>query len=277
MTKLSSKLCPCANTVLVPGLFFVVLTLCLFAPYGFGQTQPGETQPTGVLQLKVKPKVNGKDKELARKRFYLIKGSLVENKAIVEKINQQSLSTRDCFYRNAKASEAFISWLKEGDCESVYCRPIEEQFFTGPTAVPEFQAAYERSAKEYKTPELGRLWLTTNLTNEIRDGFYRQNQATLKALISDATAASNAPVVSVMTDRKGTAFFTGLSPGTYLVTNLLPTELGDNAILWTCEVKVGAGKKRLQIPNIKDKSVTCVVVEKPVPACNAAKQSASIK
>ena len=241
------------------------------------QTATANNQPTGVLRLKVKPKVDGKDKELPRKRFYLVNGNLEDNKNLVEKINQQSIPTRDCYYRGVKASAAFIDWLSKGDCESVYCRTIEERFLMGPMAVPEFQSAYEQSVKEYKSEELGRLWLTTNLTSEIRDGFYRLKRARLKALISETEAATGKPVASVMTDRKGTAYFTGVAPGTYLVTNLLPTELGEMSVVWICEVKVGTSEKRLQIPNLKDKNVKCVVNEKPLPACDMGKQTASTK
>jgi hypothetical protein len=255
----------------------VILSLCLCGLPIVAQAQGNEAQATGVLRLRVKPKVNNKEKGLARKRFYLIKGGLAENKELLEKINRQTIPTRECYYRSLKASEAFINWLKEGDCESVYCRPVEEKFLTGATAVPEFQAAYERSAKEYKKPELGRLWLATNLTDEIRVGFYRQKQVALKALISEVETATKSPVLSVMTDRNGTAYFTDLTPGTYLVTNLLPTEFGDKTILWTtCEVKVEAG---VELPflmsNSSYKNVKCVGVEKPLPACDAGQQTAS--
>jgi hypothetical protein len=259
----------CFASVCLGGLFW---SLC-------ARAQTSEAQATGVLRLRVRPKVNGKEKGLARKRFYLIKGGLEENKALIEKINQQSLPTRECYYRNIKASEAFINWLKEGDCESVYCRPVDEKFLTGATAVPEFQAAYERGAKEYRKPELARLWLTTNLTDELRDGFYRHKQSALKALTGEAETNTKAPVISVMTDRNGTAYFTDLVPGTYLITNLLATEFGGNSILWTCEVKVKAGdisaEKPFLISNTKDKNVKCVGIEKPLPACDVNKQTAS--
>src|SRR6266850_2194888 len=125
------------------GVFFC---LCSLLPaMAYVQTQSAETKPTGVLVIKVRPTVNGKWKKFPRKRFYLIKGSLEDNKALLEKVRQQPILTRECFYRNANASEPFISWLTSEDiCESVYCRDIEEKFLSGSTAVPEFQEAYER-------------------------------------------------------------------------------------------------------------------------------------
>ena len=256
----------------------VILSLCLFASCIAAQTQSNESQATGIVRLRVKPKIKDKEKGLARNRFYLIKGGLSENKELIEKINQQlSIPTRECYYRNIKASEAFINWLKEGDCESVYCRPVEEKFLAGATAVPEFQAAYARGLKEYGTPELGRLWLTTNLSDELKDGFHRRKQAALKALISEAETATKSPVLSVMTDSFGTAYFTDIVPGTYLITNLLPAEFNGNSILWAaCEVKVKAGLEiPFQMSNSNYGSVKCVGVEKPLPACDANSQTAS--
>lgn len=265
----------------------VFVWLCFLVPaIAYAQTQTGEVQATGELQVNGSTKVNGEEKALQRKRFYLIKGSLEENKELVARIPQQSLlfSTRECFYRNAKASEAFINWLKEVDCESVYCQPIEDKYLTGATAVPEFQEAFKRSGKEYKSPELGRLWLATNLTDVIRDGFYRYKQDTLKTLIgetqTDATTRDN----SVMTDRTGQAYFTALAPGTYLVSNLIPIEFGGNLVVWTCEVKITSGKNALDIPSINDSSTTdsnttdkCVVFKNPLPLCNENKQTTSIR
>jgi len=237
------------------------------------QTQSAETKPTGVLVIKVRPTVNGKWKKFPRKRFYLIKGSLEDNKALLEKVRQQPILTRECFYRNANASEPFISWLTSEDiCESVYCRDIEEKFLSGSTAVPEFQEAYERSVKEYKSSELARHWLTTNLSNVVRDGFYRQKQAVLQALIKEAQAGDTTRVEAVMTDGSGTANFPDLTPGTYTLTTLYPIEFGGESILWTkYEVIIKAKKQTLLIWDKRDPT------QNALPSCDAKKSTASTR
>src|SRR5205807_765145 len=82
----------------------------------------------GVRLLKVKYKSGDATKALARKRFFLVRGSLDDNKFLIENIKQTAVMSRDCFYRSKSASEALMKWLKEGDCESVYCREIEERY-----------------------------------------------------------------------------------------------------------------------------------------------------
>jgi len=75
----------------------------------------------------------------------------------------------------------------------------------------------------------------------------------------------------VMTDRNGTAYFTDLGPGTYVLSNLIPTELGQTFVTWNCEVQVKPGdlatEKPYLVSNRKDKNVKCVGIEKPKPAC----------
>jgi hypothetical protein len=77
-----------------------------------------------------------------------------------------------------------------------------------------------------------------------------------------------------MTDRNGTAYFTDLAPGTYLISNIIPTETGNNSILWNCEIKVKAGELGTERPflisNQKGGNVKCVGIEKPLPPCNDA-------
>jgi hypothetical protein len=225
---------------------------------------------TGVLRLRVRVKLDDSSplRGLPRKRFFLIPGTLEQNRALLDAIERQPLLTRDCYYQKLGASAALIDWLKEGDCESVYCRAVEKDFVTGPKAVPEFATAFTASQKEYGNDETARQWLTTNLTPDLRDGFYRDRQRTLQALLKQAPATQ-----SVMTDRNGTAYFTDLGPGTYVLTNLIPTELGQTLVTWNCEVQVKAGdlatEKPYLISNKKEKLVKCVGIEKPKPLCTA--------
>ena len=74
-----------------------------------------------------------------------------------------------------------------------------------------------------------------------------------------------------MTDRNGTAYFTDLEPGSYVLTNLLPVEIGSSATSWACDVQIKPGdiatEKPYFLSNRKDKNVKCVGVEKPLPTC----------
>ena len=224
---------------------------------------------TGVLRLRVRVKLDDASplRGLPRKRFFLIPGTLEQNRALLEAIDRQALVTRDCYYKKLGASPALIAWLQESDCESVYCRAVEKDFVSGPKAVPEFVTAFTASQKEYGNDETARQWLTTNLTPDLRDGFYRDRQRALQALLKQAPA-----VQSVMTDRNGTAYFTELGPGTYVLSNLIPTELGQTMVTWNCEVQIKPGdlatEKPYLISNRKEKLVKCVGVEKPKPVCN---------
>ena len=223
---------------------------------------------TGVLRLRVRVKADDAAplRGLARKRFFLIPGTLEQNRALIEAIERQTLTSRDCYYQRLGASAALINWLKEGDCESIYCRGVEKEFVTGPKAVPEFASAFAVSQKEYGNDETALKWLTTNLTPDMRDGFYRDRQRVLQTLLKQASS-----VQSVMTDRNGTAYFTDLGPGTYVLSNLIPTELGQNLVTWNCEVQVKPGdlatEKPYLVSNRKERNVKCVGIEKPMPVC----------
>ena len=241
----------------------VLLLLALPATTALTQT------PTGVLRIRVRVKADDASplRGLARKRFFLIPGTLEQNRALIDAIERQTLVTRDCYYRKLGASQALIDWLKTGDCESVYCREVDQEFVAGPKAVPEFATAFTSSQKEFGNDETARKWVSTNLAPNIRDGFYKDRQAAITTLLKQASGR----VMSVMTDRNGTAFFTDLGPGTFVLTNVIPTELGQNAVSWNCEVQVKQGdlatEKPYLVSNRKDRLAKCVGVEKPLPAC----------
>jgi hypothetical protein len=238
------------------------------------QNQASTERASGLLRIRAWPKLDGETRKLDRKRFFLIKGSLAENQRLIEKMNQTRPLTRDCYYRGIGASEPLIKWLTKGDCESVYCREVSMEDLSGNEAVPEFQLAYARGQKEFGSRDVALKWLTVNLREEIRNGFYRQQQETLRVLVQEAEAVSRAKVQSVMTDRKGSAYFTDLEPGTYVVSNLLPTELGKVSILWNCEVEIKSKEasiamiRAFQLTNDPNAPKKCFV-ERELPACAA--------
>jgi hypothetical protein len=253
----------------------LLFSFCLFTfSFAFiAHTQTPQT-PRGVIRLKVRYKTGDVPKDLSRKRFFLIKGNLEENKSLIEKMKQTDLLSRECYYRSRGASEVLIKWLKDNDCESVYCREIEEKYLTGGDPVPEFQAAYNQGLRDFKTPELARRWLVTNLSPELRAGFYNQKQGVINALVAQAESTRTTKVMSVMTDRKGTAYLTDIEPGTYTISNLVGSETGTTSILWACEKEVKAVdlavamKRPFTLSNEKDPKVKCEIVERPLPVCN---------
>ena len=253
----------------------IALLLCV-AALSIAQTPIAPPNARGVIRLKVKVKPVTPATGLSRKRFFLIKGSLAENQSLIENMKRRPVTSRDCYYRSIGASEALIAWLKQYDCESVYCREVAD--WKEVDAVPEFQRAVAAGEKELGSRELARKWLTVNLSDQIRVGYYKQQQQELRTLIE----TSKAKVSSVMTDRKGTAYFTDIEPGTYVISNIIRTEGSETASLWwNCEVKVEAGDismvmdRPYQISNTRDmkplllKQTKCFSDEQPLPACPA--------
>src|SRR5581483_2422838 len=256
-----------ARTVL---LLFGCLAPLLLNLAGHTQTPQAAR---GVIRLKVRYKSAAGMKDLPRKRFFLIKGSLEQNQALTDTIKQTQFTSRQCYYRSHGTSDALLKWLDQKDCESIYCHEIEDKYISGSEAVPEFKAAYDQALKELKTPEVARRWLPNYLPAELRDGYYKTRQQTIDALTKQAETATGKPVMSIMTDRKGTAYLTDLDPGVYTISNLVGSETEKSSILWICEREVKATdlyiamKRPFMLSNEKDPKVKCEVIERPLPAC----------
>lgn len=266
---------PMANSLSTKAaLLTVALILVGLTVLAAAQT-PSSALPgaRGVLRLRVRVRVGDKTGGLSRKRFFLIKGTREENKALVKGIEQQAVLSRDCYYRGIGASENLIKWLRESDCESIYCREAQAKDLEGSDAVPEFQQAVAVGEKEFRSRDLAIKWLAVNLPETIRSGFYKNQQQALQTFVKQAEEISRSKVMSVMTDTNGTAFFTDLEPGTYVISNILATEVGGNATYWNCEVNVKPGDLSEVRPWLianaanKEKRVECVAVEKPLPVC----------
>jgi hypothetical protein len=252
-----------------------IFSFCLL-PFSFAfvaHTQSPQTA-AGVVRLKVRYKSPEGTKDLPRKRFFLIPGSLDQNKSLIEKIKAVSGTSRECYYRRHGASAALIKWLKGNDCETVYCREIEEKYVSGPEAVPEFQKAFEQASNELKNREVARRWLTNYLPVELRSGFYDERQKAIQVLLSGAEATIKPNVMSIMTDRKGTAYLTNIQPGSYTISNIVASETDKTSITWICERQVPATdlgtemKRPMILSNETDPKVKCEVIERPLPVCN---------
>jgi hypothetical protein len=232
-----------------------------------------DAQSTGVLEVNGRVKIDGKQERLKRKRFYLFRGGLAANTALIDRIRAAEFVSRDCFYCRLNASSEFRAWLKAEDCESPFCREITAE---DAERVPEFKAAVEKGSKQFaRRPELARKWLTTNLEPELRDGFYLQRKKSI-----DAILAGVKPLLTGMTDSVSVkAIFidipvsppTGKSTETFLVSNLTPFEIGGKSYVWACEVEIGAAKKAvrsLPIPDPGKRADKCEVFIRDMPACN---------
>ena len=253
---------------------FFLFPFAFTLAFSFGAHTQSPQNAAGVIRLKVRYKSADGTKDLPRKRFFLISGSLEQNRSLIDKIKTTNGSSRECYYRSHSASAALIKWLKDNDCETLYCREIDEKYLSGPEVVPEFQKAFEQALNELKNREVARRWLTNYLPPEIRSGFYDERQKTVQALLAGAAAPAKPNVMSIMTDRKGTGYLTNIEPGTYTISNLVASETDKTSILWLCERDVKATdlgtamKRPMILSNEKDPKVKCEVIERPLPACN---------
>jgi len=220
-------------------LAFFVSTMPLPAA---SQSQPGS------LEINVKNvKIDGKPAKLSRKRFYLIPGGLSDNSALLARIKGAEITSKSCYYKGIQASDQYICWLQAENCESPFCRVVDGRYLDAADklAVPEFIAAYNKGLPLYKgNTTIARQWVLTNMPDNLVNGFYRQQQKVLGTVL-----AGLKPLQSSMTDTAGIrTIFLDIALGSsakskYLVSNILPIEIGDKSFVWTCEKDVEAGKK----------------------------------
>ena len=232
-----------------------------------------DAQGAGTLEVSGRVKVDGKQERLKRKRFYLFRGGLAANKALVDRLRSAEFVSRDCFYCQMKASPEFRAWLKAEDCESPFCREITAE---DAARVPEFKAALSKGSTQFaRKPDLAREWLTTNLAPELRDGFYLQRKSAVERVL-----AGIKPLMSGMTDSVTVkAIFidipvappSGKTTETFLISNLAPIEVGGKGFIWACEVEIGPDKKAvrsLPVPEPGKKTEKCEVFVRDLPACD---------
>jgi len=245
-----------------------LIFLCWLAPAfpSFAQEVP----PIGSVKIIGQTKITGEKVVLDRKRFYLMRGGLKDHDSLIKLLKSTEIISRDCFYADLKVSSEFVCWLKTNDCESPYCREIT---MDDVNEVPEFLTAYKKSLRQYGgQSEIARLWLTTNLPFDLREGFYRQQKSMLNSLILEAR-----PIQTIMTDSNfGTAYFidiplnlenpdgTKKKTETFLISNLLPLEIGETSHVWACEVEIG--KEKQATLNLLQ-ATRCVMVSRDLPIC----------
>lgn len=241
------------------------LLLFLLGAFALGQELP----QTGSLEVLGRVKIDNKQEKLSRKRFYILPGGLKENRALLDRIKSAEITSRDCFYAKAQASPELVCWLQAENCESPYCRRIEQPDVE---KVPEFKAAYQKGLTQYaRKPDLARLWLTTNLSPIFVSGYYKEQQTLLKKILGDAK-----PVQSTMTDSTTVkAIFVdlpmaGAKTGKFTISNILPIEIGGKSYVWSCEADVSTEKRGIvRMPDAGKTVKNCEVVIKDLTACKS--------
>jgi hypothetical protein len=194
-------------------------------PQGVKATDaPVAPELTGGIRLNV----TGPDgKPVQRKRFYLLERNVQKSGVMPD---WSGVPRRDEYLKGA--SQQLQEWLRQHDCDTLYCPEYEAGYADAVKTVPEFKKAYEDGLKKYRNQKLALRWVTVNFPlKNVRTEYYKRKKAWLEQL-----AAGAGKVASAMTDEKGIAYFTGLKLKTFYVSNLAPLEQGN--LLWNCEVTV---------------------------------------
>ncbi len=230
-------------------------------------------QGLGALDVQAKTvKINGKS-ILVRKRLYLFKGGLKDNKELIGRLRTAEVKSRDCFYTQMKASPQYICWLQAENCESPFCRTVATADIP---RVPEFQAAYNAGLTKFRgLKSVADDWILTNMPAPLVSGFFENRRALTTSLLG-----SLKPVQSTMTDSVTIkAIFidipvtlpAGKKTETFLVSNIQPLEFGNKSYVWACEVEIGTEKKssplNLVTPDANKPQKNCEVIIRDLQVC----------
>lgn len=244
------------------------MLLVLLAPLG---STRAEAQNLGAIEISGRAKIGTKIEKITRKRFYLFRGGLEANRAMLDRVKASAGVSRDCFYCRAKASPEYIAWLKAENCESPFCREITADDIT---KVPEFQAAYQKGLKQFRgKTDIAQKWVTTNLPPELRDGFYRQEKTLLDTLLAGAKPlqSSMTDIVTIKAIFIDIALTAGKTSETFLISNLVPIEIGGKGYVWACELPNGPNAKPTTLqptfPVVNKSGQKCEVYVRDLPVC----------
>lgn len=249
---------------LIPvAILFALLTVAVPPDAAQGQ------QNAGSIVVKGR-NVKSTDKTripLARKRFYLFAGGLRENQALLDRLKSTEITSRDCFYVGLQASPCFISWLKEENCESPFCRAIKREDIAG---VKEFETAYAKGLAAYRNkPDIALTWILNNLPSDLVTAYYRYQRSIITKVL-----AGQKPVQTSMTTSGAEATFPGVpvaeKSSKYLISNILPVEIDGKSYVWACEIDVQANKLAalpLALP-IDPKRKNCVLFANDLRVCS---------
>ena len=228
-------------------------------------------QVMGALDVQGKGlKIDGKSGAVSRKRFYLFRGGLKDNQALIARLRTAEIKSRDCFYTQMKASPQYICWLQAENCESPFCRTVAAADIS---RVPEFQAAFNAGLTKFRgLKTVANDWILTNMPDTLTSGFFRERRTLTTSLLGNLK-----PIQSTMTDSVTIkAIFidipvappTGKKTETFLVSNIQPLEFGTKSYVWVCEVEIGAEKKlSFPVPDPTKPPKTCEVIIRDLQVC----------
>ncbi|MFM9904697.1 MAG: hypothetical protein ACKVQJ_09025 [Pyrinomonadaceae bacterium] len=223
-------------------------------------------QLSGTILIQGKPVKAGDKLKLARKRFYLFPGGLKDNAELLERIRSAEITSRDCYYLSAKASPEFICWLQRENCDGPFCRAVSSTEVAG---VPEFDAAYKKGLTLYRgKTELSLSWLINNLETPLVAGYYDQQRSFVNKILGGLKPLQT----TIATITAAEAYFVDVPIGDkaqkYLVSTIVPVDLGDKSYVWTCEVTdLGRNKPLSKLPLPLKTNSKCEVTPVNSPVC----------